>query len=329
LTWWDKGRAACPDDHVLSLGRLRKVGEHSGCWCSPSTATPSSGWKGLLRQHGLGEERLALLYGGMAGDERELLRLAFQKDPAEHPVRILLATDAASEGIDLQNHCHRLVNYDIPFNPNKLEQRIGRIDRYGQRHHPQVYHFVGSGWETKAANSSEEDLEFLSRVARKVATMEEDLGTVIAVLAEAVQRRMLGRLDPGFDVAAAPPRPVRRRGERGSVAAERNVRDQVVKLRAAVDETVERLSVTPANVYRVVATALDLARQQPLRPHRDERQLAEGLYEVPPLTGSWARTADGLVEPGCPRAWCPRRPCFRLRATIRRPGARGVTRWGS
>jgi superfamily II DNA or RNA helicase len=250
----------------------------------------------LLRQHGLGEERLALLYGGMAGDERELLRLAFQKDPAEHPVRILLATDAASEGIDLQNHCHRLVNYDIPFNPNKLEQRIGRIDRYGQRHHPQVYHFVGSGWEKKAANSYEEDLEFLSRVARKVATMEEDLGTVNAVLAEAVQRRMLGRLDPGFDVATAPPRPVKRRGERGSVAAERNVREQVVKLRAAVDETVERLNLTPANVHRVVATALDLARQQPLRPHRDERHLAEGLYEVPPLTGSWARTADGLVD---------------------------------
>jgi superfamily II DNA or RNA helicase len=252
--------------------------------------------EGLLRQHGLGEERLALLYGGMAADERELLRLAFQKDPAEHPVRILLATDAASEGIDLQNHCHRLVNYDIPFNPNKLEQRIGRIDRYGQRHHPEIYHFVGAGWQTQAANSYEADLEFLSRVAKKVATMEEDLGTVNAVLAEAVQRRMLGRLDPGFDVSAARPRPAKRRGERGSVAAERNVRDQVARLREAVDETVDRLGIAPATVHRVVATALDLARQQPLRPHLDERQLAEGLYEVPPLTGSWARTAAGLID---------------------------------
>jgi len=45
-------------------------------------------------------------------------------------VRILLATGAASEGNDLQKYWHRLVNYDIPFNPNKLEQRIGRIDRY-------------------------------------------------------------------------------------------------------------------------------------------------------------------------------------------------------
>src|SRR5690606_7150542 len=86
----------------------------------------------LLRQEGLGGPALALIDGATPPEEREQIRLAFQADPAEHPVRILLATDAASEGIDLQHHCHRLVNYDIPFNPNKLEQRIGRIDRYGQ-----------------------------------------------------------------------------------------------------------------------------------------------------------------------------------------------------
>ena len=55
---------------------------------------------------------------------------------------MLLATDAAGEGIDLQTHCHRLVNFDIPFNPSRLEQRIGRIDRYGQTREPQVFHFV-------------------------------------------------------------------------------------------------------------------------------------------------------------------------------------------
>ena len=49
---------------------------------------------------------------------------------------MLLATDAAGEGIDLQTHCHRLVNFDIPFNPSRLEQRIGRIDRYGQTEEP-------------------------------------------------------------------------------------------------------------------------------------------------------------------------------------------------
>src|SRR5690606_12049552 len=145
----------------------------------------------LLRAEGMGADRVAELDGTMSAQDREKLRLAFQKSPSEHPVRILLATDAASEGIDLQNHCHRLVNYDIPFNPNKLEQHIGRIDRYGQTKVPEIRHFVGTGWD-KAVDSYEADLEFLSRVAVKVAQMQEDLGSVNAVLADAVQRRLLG-----------------------------------------------------------------------------------------------------------------------------------------
>uniref|UniRef100_UPI0021C0E88F DISARM system SNF2-like helicase DrmD n=1 Tax=Frankia gtarii TaxID=2950102 RepID=UPI0021C0E88F len=152
----------------------------------------------LLRQQGLGGDRLGLLHGGLPTDEREQLRLAFQAEPGEHPMRILLATDAASEGIDLQNQCHRLVNYDIPFNPNKLEQRIGRIDRYGQRHSPEIRHFVGSGW-SGAVDSFEADLEFLSRVVKKVAQMEADLGAVNAVLSERVARRMLGERVPDPD----------------------------------------------------------------------------------------------------------------------------------
>ena len=101
--------------------------------------------KELLAQEGLSGERVKLLYGGMDTRQREQLRLAFQAPPDQNQVRILLATDAASEGIDLHEHCHRLVNYDIPFNPNKLEQRIGRIDRYGQPETPQVRHFIGKG----------------------------------------------------------------------------------------------------------------------------------------------------------------------------------------
>ena len=135
----------------------------------------------LLQQAGLGDGHLTQIHGGMSVEEREQLREAFQASPDEHPVRILLATDAASEGIDLQRHCHRLVNYDIPFNPNKLEQRIGRVDRYGQRQVAQIRHFVGTGIEQARPGSYEDDLEFLSRVAVKVARMEEDLGAVNAV----------------------------------------------------------------------------------------------------------------------------------------------------
>ncbi len=240
----------------------------------------------LLRQEGLEEPRLALLHGGMDAAEREQLRLAFQAPPDEHPVRILLATDAASEGIDLQNHCHRLVNYDIPFNPNRLEQRIGRIDRYGQREHPDIRHFVGTGWR-HAVDTYEADLEFLARVATKVARMEADLGPVNAVLADAVQRRMLGEHVPDLDDV---------RPGRSPILVETDVRRQVVRLREVLDATVTELGITPQAVQRVVATALELARQQPLRPYVDDRHADDRLFAVPPLTGSWERASAGLTE---------------------------------
>lgn len=248
----------------------------------------------LLGQESMAGERVAVLHGGISGDDREQLRLGFQAVPIEHPVRILIATDAASEGIDLQNHCHRLVNYDIPFNPNKLEQRIGRIDRYGQRNSPEVRHFVGVGWE-RAANSYEADLEFLSRVAVKVARMEEDLGSVNAVLADAVQRRMVGDLAHinSFDVPRAAPKS--RRG-RGTVRAESNVGEQIARLRKVVDTTIVSLGIKPSNIERVVRTALNLARQHDLIPVPDDRDPDTTLFEVPPLTGAWVRATDGLWE---------------------------------
>ncbi|GAA0909936.1 DISARM system SNF2-like helicase DrmD [Virgisporangium aurantiacum] len=240
----------------------------------------------LLGQEGLAGDRLAQLHGAVSTEDREQLRLAFQADPTDHKVRILLATDAASEGIDLQKYCHRLVNYDIPFNPNKLEQRIGRIDRYGQRTTPDVRHFVGTGFGA-AVDSFEADLEFLSRVATKVAQMKEDLGSVNAVLADAVQRAMLGET-VDVDVVGTVAAP--------DVPVESNVGEQVRRLRTNLDETVRELGVTPSAVKRVVETALELARQQPLTPHLDDKHPIGGLYTVPPLTGSWQRAAAGLTD---------------------------------
>ncbi|MET9674723.1 DISARM system SNF2-like helicase DrmD [Streptomyces sp. NPDC006482] len=249
----------------------------------------------LLRDHGLGGDRVALLHGGMNAEEREQLRLAFQAEPTEDDVRILLATDAASEGIDLQRHCHRLVNYDIPFNPNKLEQRIGRIDRYGQTTAPQIVHFVGSGFD-KTLDTYDADLEFLARVATKVARMEEDLGKVNAVLAEAVQRRMTGDLGADFDVDRAEMYANKKARRGGNVAAERDAQAQAQRLKEQVEATVSTLGITPGRVARVVSTALPLARQHDIRPVPDERALTDGFYEVPTLTSSWERASQGLAD---------------------------------
>ncbi|GAA2746295.1 DISARM system SNF2-like helicase DrmD [Kitasatospora cinereorecta] len=259
----------------------------------------------MLAQAGLGGERVAELHGGMNAAEREQLRLAFQTDPTqelagveEAKVRILIATDAASEGIDLQRFCHRLINYDIPFNPNKLEQRIGRVDRYGQRNTPDIRHFVGTDHSASESGWAG-DLEFLDRVARKVVTAEEDLGKMNAVLADAVQRYLTGEIT-AFDVEnaenATPASGRRKAAGEGKVAAETNVSDQVKRLRRAVDETRERLGLTPANIERAVGTALALDHQQPLTAYIGDGDSPESFRTVPTLTGSWARTVDNLPD---------------------------------
>lgn len=246
----------------------------------------------LLEKYDLADEgRLELLYGGMDTDARELIKGDFQKPPHMHPVRIILATDSASEGIDLQNHCHRLVNYDIPFNPNRLEQRAGRIDRYGQDHQPQIRHFVGSHWRNAAPESAESDLDFLTRVAVKVATMREDLGSVNPVLAAAVERRMLGRADTAFRIDAVKPKAI----VREALKAERQLRADADRLRATIAESAKELHSTPADVQRVVKVGLRLGRQSALKSQTDEES-AQTVWAVPPLTGSWARTTADLVD---------------------------------
>ncbi|MFG2257380.1 DISARM system SNF2-like helicase DrmD [Streptomyces mirabilis] len=254
----------------------------------------------LLQQERLTDGgRVERLHGGLPAEERERIRLGFQAEPshAEGKVRILLATDAAGEGIDLQNHCHRLINYDIPFNPNKLEQRIGRIDRWGQKKDPEITHFIGSGWQQAQAGSYEADLEFLSRVAKKVARMEHDLGSVNAVLADAVQRRMTGDTAP-VDIENAKPRPIKGRRTGGEVAPEQNVTAQTKRLADQYDDTVTALGLTPANVKRVVDTALALDNQPPLLPSalRAEDFEPGDLFDVQHLSGSWERATRGLAH---------------------------------
>jgi SNF2 family DNA or RNA helicase len=84
------------------------------------------------------EARIATFHGGIGDEKREAIKRSFNSPPDTDPLRILIATDAAREGVNLQNHCKRLVHFDVPWNPGRMEQRNGRIDRTLQRS-PQVY----------------------------------------------------------------------------------------------------------------------------------------------------------------------------------------------
>jgi superfamily II DNA or RNA helicase len=258
----------------------------------------------MLTSAGLGGvERLMSLYGGMPTDQRERIKAAFQASPDVAPVRILLATDAASEGIDLQNHCSRLIHVEIPWNPNRMEQRNGRVDRHGQRAtQVQIFHFVSKGWRARqvrdalAPDELAADLAFLMRAALKVNTIREDLGKVGPVIATQVEEAMLGRR-VRLETAAAERKaePVRR-----LLKFERQLHEQIAKLHEQLQETRRDLKLEPVRVQTVVQIALDLAGQPPLRPTTINGRAA---FHVPSLTGSWAACGEGLAHPhtGVPR----------------------------
>ena len=135
----------------------------------------------------LGETaRIRALYGGMEDAEREEMKRAFN-DPADR-VRILVATDAASEGLNLQETARYLLHFDVPWNPARLEQRNGRLDRHGQARDVTVWHFV---------SAEDQDLAFLNLVVHKVDTIREDLGATGEVFDEITYRRLIEGEDLG------------------------------------------------------------------------------------------------------------------------------------
>ena len=87
------------------------------------------------------QEAIRVIYGGTNRDERRKIQEQFRNDP---DVIILVATDAAGEGVNLQN-ANLMVNYDLPWNPNRLEQRFGRIHRIGQTEVCHLWNLVAKG----------------------------------------------------------------------------------------------------------------------------------------------------------------------------------------
>ena len=107
---------------------------------------------------------VVVIHGGIAREARRASIAAFNSDPV---VRVMIANDAAGEGVNLQRGAHLMVNYDLPWNPNRLEQRFGRIHRIGQT---EVCHL----WNLCAANTREG--EVYKRLLEKLEEARKALG---------------------------------------------------------------------------------------------------------------------------------------------------------
>jgi len=127
-----------------------------------------------------GGERILTLFGGMDDLGRGDVKAHFN-NPA-HPVRVLVATDAAAEGLNLQRTARYLLHFDCPWNPSRIEQRNGRIDRHGQPRDVTIFHFV---------TDQDQDLAFLAHVINKADEIRDDLGSTNEIFDEAAHRRLI------------------------------------------------------------------------------------------------------------------------------------------
>ncbi|MFB2623984.1 helicase-related protein [Methanothermobacter marburgensis] len=121
------------------------------------------------------------IHGGMSMDERIAAEDDFRRNK-----QVMVATEAAGEGINLQ-FCHIMVNYDIPWNPNRLEQRMGRIHRYKQRRDVHIYNLV--------AGNTREGL-VMRRLLEKLDSIRQDIGSdkVYDVIGEIYTERDISRI---------------------------------------------------------------------------------------------------------------------------------------
>ena len=121
------------------------------------------------------------IHGGMPLEERIRAEAVFRNE-----TRVMVATEAAGEGINLQ-FCHLMINYDLPWNTNRLEQRMGRIHRYGQQREVTVFNMVAS--ETREG-------KVMAALLKKLDEMKRDLNSdkVFDVISEILPGRSLSQL---------------------------------------------------------------------------------------------------------------------------------------
>ena len=264
------------------------------------------------------DARIGSLHGAQDEETREAVKQAFNTRPEEHPLRILVATDAAREGVNLQAACADLFHFDLPWNPARIEQRNGRIDRTLQPEPEVRCHYF------RYKNLPEDAV--LARLVAKSHAISDELGSFAPVVAERIlaalqrglSRRELAARIAEIDAAERPPEGAHATVERELEAArERSFAQGLVTLEKLYEKAREHLDCRPQRLRQVVSEGLRLAGGDALKP----RVTPPGSYDVPrmderhPDDPTWRDALDALRPPRPPkmpegewRARCPPRP---------------------
>lgn len=160
--------------------------------------------------------RLAVIDGLTSSQNRKEIQRRFNAPPEKEPLRILLATDAAREGLNFQAHCADLFHFDLPWNPGRIEQRNGRIDRKLQPAEEVRCHYF-----TIKQRKEDRVLEVL---VNKTETIRRELGSLSKVIDDDIERRLRGGI---------------RHGEADSLAEAIQKTDLEAERRKAVEDELE------------------------------------------------------------------------------------------
>ena len=250
------------------------------------------------------DDRIAIFHGPTPNEEREAIKRAFNAEPSKHPIRILIATDAAREGLNLQAHCWNLFHFDVPWNPSRMEQRNGRIDRKLQpRDEVFCYYFV--------YRQRPED-RILSCLVRKTETIKKELGSLAQVidakltetLKRGIRRDAVGDLEKEIEAADLPAD--RRQAVEEELEATRErqqaLRKQIDTLRNLLEDSQKSIGLDEKHFRSAISSALELIGAEPLKPVSTSetgspRCSFPSLDQREGADPTWADTMDTLRVP--------------------------------
>ena len=166
------------------LAHLRGIGVRNGAEMRAvvfAERVATLGWlqEKLVKDLGLAKEAVAVLHGGLSDVDQQAIVESFKL--ASSPIRVLVTGDVASEGVNLHSHCHHLVHYDIPWSLIRIEQRNGRIDRYGQKHAPQITTLLLDPQTTTRFGG---DIRVLTRLVDREHHAHQALGDTASLMGE-------------------------------------------------------------------------------------------------------------------------------------------------
>ena len=249
------------------------------------------------------DERIEVIDGLTRGARRKEIQRRFNTDPSKDPLRILLATDAAREGLNFQAHCTDLFHFDLPWNPGRIEQRNGRIDRKLQpASEVRCHYFV--------LPQRVED-RVLEVLVKKTQTISKELGSLSKVIDDDIERRLRQGIRHG-DVER-----LAREIEQADIDAERkritedeldaardrqeDLKKQIERCRGLLEKSRAWTGFEAAPFRDALCCSLEILGTDPLTEATDED--GRHVWTFPPLDRragtdpSWAATLDTLRAP--------------------------------